>query len=143
MGVYTEPDRQKRKAALERTYSLYPAVAELRRRAAGALSGGQQKRVGLARAMMTEPRALLLDEPSIGLDPRSLAFFADELAMLNARGVTLILVEQNIRFALRVARRACLLGLGRIERDGPADALALDGQILSLYFGKRVAEAIP
>jgi ABC-type branched-subunit amino acid transport system ATPase component len=141
MGVYLEPDRSKRKAALERTYLRYPNVAELRRKPAGALSGGQQKMVGLARAMMTEPQALLLDEPSIGLDPKSLSFFAEELAALNGRGMTLVLVEQNIRFAVRAARRVCFLRLGVIERDEPSEAFATGADVLSLYFGKGPTRA--
>ena len=143
MGVYIEPDRAKRRAALERTYERYPAVAEFRRKPANALSGGQQKLVGLARATMGEPQALLLDEPSIGLDPKSLSFFADELATLNERGITLILVEQNVRFALRVARRVCFLRLGRIERDESAANFGPDADLLSMYFGDHGAGATP
>lgn len=135
MGVYVEPDRHKRQAALEKTYERFPTVADFRRRPANALSGGQQKMLGLARAMMLEPKALLLDEPSIGLDPKTLSFFADELARLNARGIALVLVEQNVRFAMKVADRICFLRLGRIERDEPASQLADKGQLLSLYFG--------
>ncbi|MGE0802897.1 MAG: ABC transporter ATP-binding protein [Lautropia sp.] len=135
MGVYFEPDRSARRAALARTYERFPSIAELRRRRANALSGGQQKMLGLARAMMPQPKALLLDEPSIGLDPRTLGFFADELARLHAQGITLVLVEQNVRFALRVADRVCFLRLGRIERDEPASRLGDPDRLLSLYFG--------
>jgi ABC-type branched-subunit amino acid transport system ATPase component len=141
MGVYLEPERAKRKAALERTYLRYPNVADLRRKPAGALSGGQQKMVGLARAMMTEPLALLLDEPSIGLDPKALSFFAEELAALNGKGMTLVLVEQNIRFAVQAARRVCFLKLGLIERDEPSEVFAAAANVLSLYFGKGLARA--
>jgi branched-chain amino acid transport system ATP-binding protein len=136
MGIYIENDRRRRRAALERIYAHYPSVADYRRKPANALSGGQQKMVGLARAMMLEPRALLLDEPSIGLDPKSLSFFADELAALNERGITLILVEQNVRFALSVVRRVCFLRLGRIERDEPTSSFAPGQDLLSLYFGR-------
>lgn len=135
MGMYIERDRRKRQAALERVYAHYPTVAEHRRKPANSLSGGQQKMVGLARAMMLEPQALLLDEPSIGLDPKSLSFFAEELAALSSRGIALILVEQNVRFALRIARRICFLKLGRIERDGPPDSVVPGQDLLSLYFG--------
>ncbi|MGE0797157.1 MAG: ABC transporter ATP-binding protein [Lautropia sp.] len=141
MGVYVEPDRRRRREVLERTYERYPDVASYRRKPANSLSGGQQKMVGLARAMMLEPRALLLDEPSIGLDPKTLAFFAGQLATLNERGVTLILVEQNIRFALRAARRVCFLRMGRIVRDEPASAFAQGSDILSLYFGNQAVPA--
>ena len=135
MGVYAERDRLERSALLARSYERYPLVAENRRRIAGALSGGQQKLVGLARAMISEPRLLLLDEPSIGLDPKSLALFGAELAILNAAGVTLILVEQNIRFAVAMARRVCFLELGLIRRDEPAANFAADSNLLALYFG--------
>ena len=141
MGVYVERDRARRFAALERIYDRYPDIASYRRKPANLLSGGQQKMVGLARAMMLEPKALLLDEPSIGLDPHTLAFFERELATVNERGVTLILVEQNIRFALRLARRICFLRMGRIERDEATSAFAQHGDILSLYFGNQVAPA--
>jgi ABC-type branched-subunit amino acid transport system ATPase component len=140
MGAYIEPDRTKRRSALERTYERYPLVAEHRRKPANALSGGQQKMVGLARAMMLEPQVLLLDEPSIGLDPRSLSFFAGELAALNEKGITLILVEQNVKFALKVARRVCFIRLGRIERDGPTAEVAAGRDLVSLYFGADAAE---
>lgn len=139
MGVYTERNRARRLAALEQTYDKYPNIKAERRKYANLLSGGQQKMVGLARAMMLEPQALLLDEPSIGLDPNTLTFFARELAILSERGVTLILVEQNIRFALRVAKRACFLRMGRIERDEPTSAFAHGSDILSLYFGNQAA----
>jgi branched-chain amino acid transport system ATP-binding protein len=100
--------------------------------------------VGLARAMMSEPKALLLDEPSIGLDPKALAVLAQEMAALNASGMTLILVEQNVRFALSTARRACFLELGRLANDGPSAGFASGGDLLALYFGKgRAAPAPP
>ena len=141
MGVYTEPDAVRRQRALERTYDRYPDIASYRRKPANLLSGGQQKMVGLARAMMLEPKALLLDEPSIGLDPNTLGFFARELVAVNERGVTLILVEQNIRFALRLAERVCFLRMGRIERDEATSAFAQGEDILSLYFGNQAAPA--
>lgn len=136
MGVYLERRQARRQAALTRVYERYPRVADNRRKSAGSLSGGQQKLVGLARAMMSEPIALLLDEPSIGLDPKSLALLAQELAALNSTGMTLILVEQNVRFALATARRACFLELGRIASDGPSAGFASGGDLLALYFGK-------
>lgn len=141
MGVYVERDRAKRRLVLERTYDRYPNVAAMRNKPANSLSGGQQKLVGLARAMMLEPRALLLDEPSIGLDPKTLSFFAGQLVALSERGVTLVLVEQNIRFALRIAQRMCFLRLGRIERDEPAATFARGDDVLALYFGNQAVPA--
>ena len=135
MGVYSTRERARRHELLDRSYQRYPLVAQNRRRIAGALSGGQQKLVGLARAMIGEPRMLLLDEPSIGLDPKTLALFGAELATLNAAGVTLILVEQNVRFAVATARRVCFIELGRIERDEPAAGFATGSDLLALYFG--------
>jgi ABC-type branched-subunit amino acid transport system ATPase component len=143
MGAYVEPNAAKRRHALERTYERYPLVAAYRHKAANALSGGQQKMVGLARAMMLEPKALLLDEPSIGLDPKSLAFFAQELDALNKKGITLILVEQNVKFALAVVRRVCFIRLGRIERDAPSAQLVSSQDLLSLYFGGDAADFHP
>ena len=143
MGVYLEPDRNQRRAALERTYAHFPTVAAHRRKVTSALSGGQQKLVGLARAMMIEPRALLLDEPSIGLDPKALGVFADELGALHARGITLILVEQNVRFATQVASRICFLKLGRIERDEPTSSFTSGEDILALYFGDAIPDGRP
>lgn len=141
MGVHAERDWRKRNALLARSYERYPLVAENRRRIAGALSGGQQKLVGLARAMISEPRLLLLDEPSIGLDPKTLALFGAELTTLNAAGVTLILVEQNVRFAVATARRVCFLELGRIKRDEPAAHFAADSDLIAMYFGVTPASA--
>ena len=140
MGVYVERDRAHRRELLARTYERYPDVASYRHKPANSLSGGQQKLVGLARAMMLQPQALLLDEPSIGLDPKTLSFFAGELAALRDSGVTLVLVEQNIRFAMRVAQRVCFLRMGRIERDEPASAAA-GGDLLSMYFGSQAVPA--
>ena len=123
IGAFAVTDRGRLAKRLEAAYAFAPELYQRRRQQAGSLSGGQQKMLALGRAMMGEPRMLLLDEPSIGLDPRSLALVFEKIVALNDAGITLFIVEQNVRMALTTAGRAYLLELGAIRYQGDAQSL--------------------
>jgi branched-chain amino acid transport system ATP-binding protein len=135
MGALREPDRAGVRRSLERLYAEYPVLARLRRHLAGNLSGGQQKLLALARALMQRPKIMLLDEPSVGLDPIALASFGEEIAALNRQGVTIVLVEQNVKFALATARISCFLETGRVSHIEQNDRFPSDEDLLAAYFG--------
>jgi branched-chain amino acid transport system ATP-binding protein len=141
MGAVRDPDRSRVRRSLERVYANYPILARLRRTLAANLSGGQQKLLALARALMQQPKIMLLDEPSVGLDPIALASFGEEIVNLNRRGVTIVLVEQNVKFALGTARISCFLETGRISRVEQNDRFPSDQELLAAYFGSRSGEA--
>jgi branched-chain amino acid transport system ATP-binding protein len=129
---------------LERVYALFPALAEKRNIAAGNLSGGQQQMLAMGRALMSGPRLLLLDEPSMGLAPVLVDQILDTVVALRKAGVTVLLVEQNVNAALAIADRAYVLAEGRNRHEGPALLLRDDPMIAHLYFGgDPVAEKRP
>ena len=126
----TAPDAQ-----LARVYALFPMLAELRRLAAGSLSGGQQQMVAVGRALMAKPRLLLLDEPSMGLAPIVVDQILGILAQLKEEGMTVLLVEQNARAALSIADRGYVIETGRVTASGSAGALLADNRVRTAFLG--------
>ena len=120
MGAYTERDPRRVAAALDQVYGLFPILAERRRQAAGTMSGGEQQMVAIARALMTAPRLILLDEPSLGLSPKFVTLIFEKLVEMREAGYTLMLVEQNATRALAIADRGYVLELGRNRVRGRA-----------------------
>jgi ABC-type branched-subunit amino acid transport system ATPase component len=135
MGAYTVADRAKVAAALESVYTLFPVLFERRRQNAGTMSGGEQQMVAIGRALMTSPRLILLDEPSLGLAPKFVTLIFDKLVALRRAGYTLMLVEQNATRALQIADRAYVLELGRNRFEGAGTALLADPEVKRLYLG--------
>jgi len=127
--------KSERRAGIQRMRELFPIVAERRRQRAGTLSGGQRKLVALARAMVTRPRLLLLDEPSAGLSPQAMDLVFDKLVEINALGIGIVMVEQNARRALALAHRGYGLDTGRNAIEGSGADLLADRQVAELYLG--------
>jgi branched-chain amino acid transport system ATP-binding protein len=120
---------------VEPMLAMFPVLGEKRRQLAGTLSGGQQQMLAIARALMAQPRLLLLDEPSMGLAPRLVAEIFAQIAALKAHGTTILLVDQNARAALAIADRAYVMETGRIVLHGPAAELLRDPQVQQAYLG--------
>jgi ABC-type branched-subunit amino acid transport system ATPase component len=135
MGAYIEPERGRMAEALERVYGLFPIMRERRRQRAATLSGGEQQMLAIGRALMTRPRLLLLDEPSLGLSPKFLSIIFEKIAELKADGMTMMIVEQNAVKALAVADRGYVLELGRNRFEGPGPELLADPDVKRLYLG--------
>jgi ABC-type branched-subunit amino acid transport system ATPase component len=135
MGAYIERDASRVAAALERVFTLFPILAERTRQKAGTMSGGEQQMVAIARALMTTPRLILLDEPSLGLSPKFVTLIFDRLVEMKRAGFTLMLVEQNAARALAIADRGYVLELGRNRFEGPGRALLEDPEVKRLYLG--------
>ena len=135
MGAYIERDGGRVREALERVYTLFPILAERRGQKAGTLSGGEQQMVAIGRALMTKPKLILLDEPSLGLSPKFVSLIFDTLGEMKRAGYTLMVVEQNAAKALAVADRAYVLELGRNRFEGSGAALLADPDVKRLYLG--------
>ena len=135
MGAYLERDPARVAAALDRVYALFPVLAERRKQNAGTMSGGEQQMVAIARALMTTPRLILLDEPSLGLSPKFVTLIFDKLQEMRQAGYTLMLVEQNAARALAVADRGYVLELGRNRFEGAGARLLADPEVKRLYLG--------
>ena len=135
MGGFIERSPARLAAALERVFTLFPVLSERRRQKAGTMSGGEQQMVAMGRALMTEPKLILLDEPSLGLSPKFVTLIFDKLAAMKATGYTLMLVEQNATRALAIADRAYVLELGKNRFEGPGPQLLADPEVKRLYLG--------
>jgi branched-chain amino acid transport system ATP-binding protein len=135
LGAYTRSDTAEIQADLERQFERFPRLAERRRQMAGTLSGGEQQMLAIARALMSRPRLLLLDEPSLGLAPLIVRSIFEIIRDLHTAGVTILLVEQNASLALQIADRAYVLEAGRLTISGPANDLLTDERVRRAYLG--------
>ncbi|HEV8437960.1 MAG TPA: ABC transporter ATP-binding protein [Methylomirabilota bacterium] len=135
MGAYLERDSRRVREALERVYALFPILAERRRQRAGTMSGGEQQMVAIGRALMTTPKLVLLDEPSLGLAPKFVSIIFERLTEMKRAGYTLMVVEQNAARALAVADRGYVLELGRNRFEGTGQSLLSDPEVKRLYLG--------
>ncbi len=135
LGAFAGRARAARQATLERVYALFPVLRERRRQVVRALSGGQQQMVAVGRALMSTPRLLMLDEPSLGIAPRLVRAILEALLEINRGGVALFLVEQNVQAALTLAHRAYILESGRIVGEGRGADLLRDPHVRRAYLG--------
>jgi branched-chain amino acid transport system ATP-binding protein len=135
MGAYSRRDRAGVRQSLERVFTLFPRVKERRNQLAGTLSGGEQQMVAISRALMANPRVMMLDEPSLGLAPLIVDTIFEIINEINSSGVPILLVEQNAVKALNVAHRAYVLETGTIVKTGPGKELAQSEDIQKAYLG--------
>ncbi len=136
MGAYTRRDADGIRGDLERMFKTFPRLKERASQLAGTLSGGEQQMLAMARALMSRPKLLLLDEPSMGLSPIMVEKVFEVVREVSSQGVTLLLVEQNARLALEAADRAYVMESGLITMHGPARAMLDDPRVRSAYLGE-------
>ena len=135
LGAFTIRDKAKIARTREWIYDLFPRLAERREQLAGTLSGGEQQMLAIGRALMSRPRVLLLDEPSLGLSPIMVRAILDTARTINQSGVTIVLVEQNARAALKIATRGYVMELGRMVMENTAQNLLNDPEVQNSYLG--------
>jgi branched-chain amino acid transport system ATP-binding protein len=135
MGAYLRSDRKEIAESLENMYALFPRLKERRNQKGGTLSGGEQQMLAIGRALMSKPKLLLLDEPSLGLAPAAVLDLAKRIREIHALGVTVLLVEQNAHMALGISDRAYVLEVGKIVLSGTAKDLVQLDQVKKAYLG--------
>ena len=135
IGATLRRNRRAVEQDLETVFTHFPALREKRRQRGGQLSGGQQQMLAVGRALMANPKLLLMDEPSVGLSPILAAEVGEIIRDINKSGISVLLVEQNCRLALKLANRACIIDLGIISVEGDADELARDERVQKTYMG--------
>ena len=135
MGAFTNRDKEDQAKTLEKVFDHFPRLKERRKQAAGTLSGGEQQMLAMGRALMSKPKLLMMDEPSMGLSPLLVQEIFSITREINAEGVTVLLVEQNAHMALSIANRGYVLETGRIVKHGPAADLLNDEDVRKAYLG--------
>ncbi|MEW6726807.1 ABC transporter ATP-binding protein [Desulforudis sp. 1088] len=141
MGAYTRKDKGEIEASLEEVFSRFPRLKERARQLGGTLSGGEQQMLAIGRGLMSKPKLLLLDEPSMGLSPILVEEIFEIITHINRQGTTVLLVEQNAYMALEIAHRAYVLETGRVVLSGPAKELQADESVRNAYLGEGLASA--
>ncbi|MDQ2963612.1 MAG: ABC transporter ATP-binding protein [Pseudomonadota bacterium] len=136
MGAYAREDRAAIKDDVERVFGLFPRLKERRKQTAGTLSGGEQQMLAMGRAMMSRPKLLLLDEPSMGLAPLMVQKVFETVVTISREGVTILLIEQNAKLALEVSSRGYVMETGEITLQGKAKQLLSDPKVRSAYLGE-------
>lgn len=135
LGAYLPKAKAKRKENLERVFAQFPTLRERRNQLAGTLSGGERQMCAIARGLMSVPRLLMLDEPSLGLSPRLVGEIFQTILGLHELGITVLLVEQNVHRALEIAQRGYVLELGRVANSGSGQQLLADPHVKAAYLG--------
>lgn len=135
MGAFSLKDQSSLGKDLEMVFDYFPRLKERRRQLAGTLSGGEQQMVAMGRALMSHPKTILMDEPSMGLSPLLVKEIFDIIVTLRKRGITVLLVEQNAKMALSIADRAYVLETGKITMEGKASDLLHDEKVRKAYLG--------
>ncbi len=135
MGAFARGNGQRFAAKLDEVFALFPRLRERRTQLAGSLSGGEQQMLAIARALMAEPKLLLMDEPSLGLAPKVLRGLFEQIQEVNARGLSILMVEQNARQALKIAHYAYLLEVGRLVAQGPSREIEASEDVKRVYLG--------
>jgi branched-chain amino acid transport system ATP-binding protein len=136
MGAYARDDRAAIKEDVERVFALFPRLKERRKQTAGTLSGGEQQMLAMGRAMMSRPKLLLLDEPSMGLAPLMVQKVFETVVAISKEGVTILLIEQNAKLALEVSSRGYVMESGEITLEGEAKKLLSDPKVREAYLGE-------
>ena len=135
MGAFSLKDQSDLKKDLDMVYGLFPRLKERRNQKAGTLSGGEQQMLAMGRALMSHPKTILMDEPSMGLSPKLVKEIFSIIRKLHEQGITILLVEQNAKMALSIANRAYVLETGRITMEGDAKELLNNEQVRKAYLG--------
>lgn len=136
MGAYTQSDKEQFKETLEMIYERFPRLKEREKQPAGTLSGGEQQMLAMGRALMSHPKIILMDEPSMGLSPILVNEIFDIIKSVNETGTTVLLVEQNAKKALTIADRAYVLETGKVSMEGKASELLSDDAVKKAYLGE-------
>lgn len=135
IGAYTRKNKQEVQDSYQEVYELFPRLGERKKQMAGTLSGGEQQMLAIGRAMMSRPRLLLLDEPSMGLAPNLVEMIFDLIGTINKRGTTILLIEQNANMALQIADRGYVLETGKVTLSDDAKALQANDEVRKAYLG--------